>query len=176
MSPGDWTGSGLQVIGGLVTIWGLDKSIRDLFPKSRGFLPFAVIRKIWSSIKRRLLRRRTIVATGAAAGLGQLTATAEGYSQKSPPTTNDIEQLQEYVIVEVANLHTRIDFVRRKQKEEMREFHTAVDGRFQEVRELMAQFRHEVPVLIGGKGGRGLEMAAWGVLIAIIGTVISAFA
>jgi hypothetical protein len=175
MTKCDWVGLGLQVFGGLITIVGLHQSKRDLFPQSLGFAPVSFVRKSGRFLIR-IFHKPTTVGATASSSIGGLTAHAEAYSTKSSPRTNDLENLREYVIAEVTNLHDRISDSRRAQKAEMRDLQKTTNDKVEQVRDSIVQLGQHVPELVGGKGGRGLEIAAWGVLIAIFGTVISAFA
>ena len=99
---------------------------------------------------------------------------AEVAVRLDPPTSDDMKEWQSYITFEIDNLHKRVDGVRQAQRTETAALRQNVDNTAEGLARTIEELRQQVPEAVGGKGGRGLEIAAWGVLFATVGTAVGA--
>lgn len=126
-----------------------------------------------------------VVPTGtihAHASIGPVvTVTAKGYKRYTVPEVDaSAECLNEFLVLEFENIHNQIQKQSNRHDEDLK----AVRERIAEsearldvkIDTTAKQLRQQLPETVGGKDGRGFELAAIGVALAIAGTIASGFA
>jgi hypothetical protein len=165
-------GLALSIVGALVTIWGLVSSKNELFPNDRPVLHRwralrPRLRRAWRFVLRRPAPPPQIVHAQVATALLSATGHAFGHVTAGPGATTEhrielvernIEQLRE----RDSEIESRVGKVAGR-----------VDAVETELRNEIARLHEAIPQSVGGRNGQGFTIAWIGVLIGLVGTVLS---
>ena len=170
MNAAGWAGLGLQLAGGFITIFGFNQTMKDMVPGSGGLPIISHVLKSARWAKRKILRShpQAVVGVGAAIA-GAATVSAWGFVTAGPAAP-----IEEKVIIlerNVLELANRIG----EQAAIAGKAVAKVDERVYELQRQIGQLDASIKErIVGGKNGQGLQIAAAGVALAMIGTLISA--
>jgi ribosomal protein S18 len=178
MNAADWIGFTMQASGGVLAFLGLHDAKRQHFPETGGVRliasPKSGIRAAARSLRGN--RAQSVVVGSASFALGGVAMYVKGVKTYNPPTTDDVRELREYVTLEIENLHKRVTDVDQDHQREMTRVRDEVTHIEAQLTQAIREVGDRIPVAIGGEAGRGLDHAAWGVLLAVFGLIVQTFA
>lgn len=170
MGAAEGIGLGLEIAGGVVTIFGFNETMTDLVPGSDGLPGVGHLRKSGRWLKRKVTRSKThVVVAAGSASMGGMMSSAYVIVTAGPdaPVEHRIELLERYVL----SLGDRIGVEAQKTGK-------AVAQVADRLTELQAQIERvdqsNKERIIGGPNGHGLVVASLGVLLTIVGAVVGA--
>lgn len=164
----------LQGLGLVLAIVGIAATKGDLFPARP--LPH---RRAWAWFRRNVLRRRGPAVTLQPHDLTSRTSVDSPTITTLPPPPGPDETAAQWG----AYLERKIDNLARLRERDEREWSQRTDAlrtdlgaeRDERVAEV-ARLAERIGVAVGGEGGRGLDLAWWGLVITLVGTGIAGVA
>ncbi len=162
----------LDVAGLVATLWGLDSLSGELFPGAP--LPH---RRVGRWLKRKFSRTRSHVIGTSAFASGGAVMNARGLVTKGRPAQDAAhEQWVAYWDSQIAALQTQVDWL----NEDLRAARTEIDDRLTTETTARiagdAELAEKVRAWLGGERGRGLALTFWGLVAAVVGTLLQGLA
>ncbi len=157
-------------MGGAITIFGFNQTMKEMMPGSNGLPIISHIVKSARWAMRKMGRKppTQFLGTGSM-HLGLTTMSAHAVVTAGPDCT--IEHRLEILEQSIAAVHARVGAQEINARNEV----AKVDARVDEVQRQIGQLDQQMKQrIVGGPKGGGLQIAASGVALAMIGTLLSA--
>lgn len=162
----------VQIAGGLITFYGLDRSMRDILPGSKGLQGLRQLRWLGTWLCQ-LVRRKNTTLVVADVNFGEMSDTVRATVSAGPFPGGTIGE-------HLAHIDRRVDLVEQRisaEAETARQATEAVRQRSielaRDIERITGELKQYTREAVGGKKGRGLLIAAAGAFVVVLGAGLS---